>query len=150
MSYAVKEIFATLQGEGAQAGRPSVFCRFAGCNLWSGREEDRAGAVCQFCDTDFIGMDGEGGGRFADAGALAAAIEASWPGGTVRPATRTPRSAGTDSTATAASTAGRSAPPPSAAPATSTPDSPTHRAEAVTSEIWKAAELAPRSSSGDW
>ena len=81
MSYAVKEIFATLQGEGAQAGRPSVFCRFAGCNLWSGREEDRAGAVCQFCDTDFIGMDGEGGGRFADAGALAAAIEASWPGG---------------------------------------------------------------------
>ena len=81
MSYTVKEIFATLQGEGAQAGRPSVFCRFAGCNLWSGREEDRAGAVCQFCDTDFIGMDGEGGGRFADAGALAAAIEASWPGG---------------------------------------------------------------------
>ncbi|MDT8348718.1 7-carboxy-7-deazaguanine synthase [Roseomonas mucosa] len=81
MSYVVKEIFATLQGEGAQAGRPSVFCRFAGCNLWSGREEDRAGAVCQFCDTDFIGMDGEGGGRFADAGALAAAIEASWPGG---------------------------------------------------------------------
>ena len=81
MSYAVQEIFATLQGEGAQAGRPSVFCRFAGCNLWSGREEDRAGAVCQFCDTDFIGMDGEGGGRFADAGALAAAIEASWPGG---------------------------------------------------------------------
>ncbi|WP_145134844.1 7-carboxy-7-deazaguanine synthase [Roseomonas gilardii] len=81
MSYAVKEIFATLQGEGAQAGRPSVFCRFAGCNLWSGREEDRAGAVCQFCDTDFVGMDGEGGGRFADAGALAAAIEAGWAGG---------------------------------------------------------------------
>ena len=81
MSYAVKEIFATLQGEGAQAGRPSVFCRFAGCNLWSGREEDRAGAVCQFCDTDFVGMDGEGGGRFADAGALAAAIEAAWAGG---------------------------------------------------------------------
>ena len=81
MSYAVKEIFATLQGEGAQAGRPSVFCRFAGCNLWSGREEDRAGAVCQFCDTDFVGMDGEGGGRFADAEALAAAIEAAWPGG---------------------------------------------------------------------
>src|SRR4051794_35168550 len=81
MSYAVKEIFATLQGEGAQSGRPSVFCRFAGCNLWSGREEDRAEAVCQFCDTDFVGMDGEGGGRFADAAALAAAITDAWPGG---------------------------------------------------------------------
>ena len=67
MSYAVKEIFLTLQGEGGQAGRPAVFCRFAGCNLWSGREEDRASAVCTFCDTDFVGMDGVGGGRFANA-----------------------------------------------------------------------------------
>lgn len=81
MSYAVKEIFLTLQGEGGQAGQPAVFCRFAGCNLWSGREEDRAKAVCTFCDTDFVGMDGEGGGRFADAEALAAAIEATWTGG---------------------------------------------------------------------
>jgi 7-carboxy-7-deazaguanine synthase (Cx14CxxC type) len=81
MSYAVKEIFLTLQGEGGQAGRPAVFCRFAGCNLWSGREEDRAGAVCSFCDTDFVGMDGPGGGRFADAEALAAAVEAAWAGG---------------------------------------------------------------------
>ncbi|ONG55967.1 7-carboxy-7-deazaguanine synthase [Pseudoroseomonas deserti] len=81
MSYAVKEIFATLQGEGAQAGRPSVFCRFTGCNLWSGREQDRAKAVCQFCDTDFIGTDGEGGGRFADAEALAEAVLTAWPGG---------------------------------------------------------------------
>ena len=76
MSYAVKEIFLTLQGEGGQAGRPAVFCRFAGCNLWSGLERDRATAVCTFCDTDFVGMDGEGGGRFADAHALAAAVEA--------------------------------------------------------------------------
>jgi 7-carboxy-7-deazaguanine synthase len=81
MSYAVKEIFLTLQGEGGQAGRPAVFCRFAGCNLWSGREEDRATAVCTFCDTDFVGLDGEGGGRFADAQALAAAVEAAWTGG---------------------------------------------------------------------
>jgi 7-carboxy-7-deazaguanine synthase (Cx14CxxC type) len=81
MSYAVKEIFLTLQGEGGQAGRPAVFCRFAGCNLWSGREEDRAGAVCNFCDTDFVGMDGPGGGRFADAEALAGAVEAAWRGG---------------------------------------------------------------------
>ena len=81
MSYAVKEIFLTLQGEGGQAGRPAVFCRFAGCNLWSGREEDRAEAVCTFCDTDFVGMDGPGGGRFADAEALAAAVEAAWAGG---------------------------------------------------------------------
>ena len=78
--YAVKEIFYTLQGEGANAGTPAVFCRFSGCNLWSGREEDRAGAVCGFCDTDFIGTDGEGGGRFADAAALAHAIESAWPG----------------------------------------------------------------------
>ncbi|THD64792.1 7-carboxy-7-deazaguanine synthase [Phenylobacterium sp.] len=82
MSYAVKEIFLTLQGEGGQAGRPAVFCRFAGCNLWSGREADRAGAVCNFCDTDFVGMDGPGGGRFADADALADAVEAAWEGGT--------------------------------------------------------------------
>jgi 7-carboxy-7-deazaguanine synthase (Cx14CxxC type) len=81
MSYAVKEIFLTLQGEGGQAGRPAVFCRFAGCNLWSGREQDRAAAVCKFCDTDFVGMDGVGGGRFADAEALAQAVEAAWEGG---------------------------------------------------------------------
>lgn len=81
MSYAVKEIFYTLQGEGVQAGRPSVFCRFAGCNLWSGREEDRASAVCRFCDTKFVGIDGDGGGRFADAEVLADAVAARWPGG---------------------------------------------------------------------
>ena len=73
MTYAVKECFYTLQGEGAQAGRPAVFLRFAGCNLWSGREEDRAGAVCNFCDTDFVGTDGEGGGKFTTAEALAEA-----------------------------------------------------------------------------
>ena len=76
--YSVKEIFYTLQGEGAQAGRPAVFCRFAGCNLWSGREEDRASAVCTFCDTDFVGTDGEGGGKFRDAAALADAVEKTW------------------------------------------------------------------------
>jgi 7-carboxy-7-deazaguanine synthase len=81
VSYAVKEIFYTLQGEGAHAGRPAVFCRFAGCNLWSGREEDRHKAICRFCDTDFVGMDGTGGGRFSDAGALADAIAEAWPGG---------------------------------------------------------------------
>ena len=81
MSYAVKEIFLTLQGEGGQAGRPAVFCRFAGCNLWSGREQDRASAVCNFCDTDFVGVDGAGGGRFATADDLAAAVEAAWQGG---------------------------------------------------------------------
>lgn len=79
MSYAVKEIFYTLQGEGTHAGRPAVFCRFAGCNLWSGREEDRANAICQFCDTDFVGTDGTGGGKFADARELAAAIAQCWP-----------------------------------------------------------------------
>ena len=78
MSYAVKEIFTTLQGEGAQTGRAAVFCRFAGCNLWSGREQDRAAAVCQFCDTDFAGVEGPDGGRFASAEELAARIEASW------------------------------------------------------------------------
>ena len=74
MAYMVKEIFKTLQGEGAQAGRAAVFCRFSGCNLWSGREQDRAGAVCRFCDTDFVGTDGTGGGRFETAEALALAI----------------------------------------------------------------------------
>ncbi len=77
-SYTVKEIYKTLQGEGAQTGRVAVFCRFAGCNLWSGREEDRTGAVCRFCDTDFLGTDGPGGGRFADAQELAAAIARCW------------------------------------------------------------------------
>ena len=81
MSYAVKEIFLTLQGEGGQAGRAAVFCRFAGCNLWSGREQDRASAVCTFCDTDFVGMDGPGGGRFDSAKALAEAVLAKWQGG---------------------------------------------------------------------
>ena len=80
MSYAVKEIFKTLQGEGAQAGRAAVFCRFSGCNLWSGREEDRATAACRFCDTDFVGMDGTDGGRYASAGDLAAGIERAWEG----------------------------------------------------------------------
>jgi 7-carboxy-7-deazaguanine synthase len=76
--YAVKEIFLTLQGEGAQAGRAAVFCRFAGCNLWSGREDDRATATCRFCDTDFTGTDGPGGGTFASAQALAEAIAKTW------------------------------------------------------------------------
>lgn len=80
MTYAVKEIFKTLQGKGAQAGRAAVFCRFAGCNLWSGREQDRATAICQFCDTEFIGVDGTGGGRFADAEMLAKSIESEWSG----------------------------------------------------------------------
>ena len=79
MSYAVKEIFYTLQGEGGQAGRPAVFCRFAGCNLWSGLERDRATAQCRFCDTDFVVTDGQNGGKFADAEALAVAITAQWP-----------------------------------------------------------------------
>jgi 7-carboxy-7-deazaguanine synthase len=81
MSYAVKEIFYTLQGEGAQAGRPAVFCRFSGCNLWSGREEDRQTAVCRFCDTDFVGINGTDGGRFQDADALTDVVAAHWPGG---------------------------------------------------------------------
>ena len=81
MTYAVKEIFYTLQGEGANTGSPAVFLRFAGCNLWSGREEDRAGAVCRFCDTDFVGTDGPGGGRFAAADTLADAVLAAWPAG---------------------------------------------------------------------
>lgn len=81
MTYSVKELFYTLQGEGAQAGRAAVFCRFAGCNLWTGREQDRATAVCSFCDTDFVGTDGPGGGKFATAEALADAIARQWPGG---------------------------------------------------------------------
>jgi 7-carboxy-7-deazaguanine synthase (Cx14CxxC type) len=79
MSYAVKELFYTLQGEGANAGRAAVFCRFSGCNLWTGREADRHRAVCRFCDTDFVGVDGDGGGRFASAASLAAAVSAAWP-----------------------------------------------------------------------
>ncbi|TPQ18626.1 7-carboxy-7-deazaguanine synthase [Streptomyces sporangiiformans] len=79
MTYLVKEIFYTLQGEGAHAGRPAVFCRFSRCNLWTGREKDRARAICQFCDTDFVGTDGEGGGRFPTAEALADAVGATWP-----------------------------------------------------------------------
>ncbi len=78
MTYSVKEIFYTLQGEGANAGRPAVFCRFAGCNLWTGREEDRAGAVCTFCDTDFVGTDGDGGGKFRTADLLAGEIASHW------------------------------------------------------------------------
>ena len=80
MSYAVKEIYYTLQGEGANAGRPAVLLRFAGCNLWSGREQDRATAQCDFCDTDFVGTDGPGGGRFDSSEALARAVSAAWPG----------------------------------------------------------------------
>lgn len=81
MTYSVKEIFLTLQGEGGQAGKAAVFCRFSGCNLWTGREQDRAKAVCTFCDTDFVGTDGENGGKFATAEDLAAAVEAQWTGG---------------------------------------------------------------------
>jgi 7-carboxy-7-deazaguanine synthase len=79
VTYSIKEIFYTLQGEGAHAGRPAVFCRFTGCNLWTGREEDRSTAVCQFCDTDFVGTDGEGGGKFKTPQAVAASINALWP-----------------------------------------------------------------------
>jgi len=79
MSYTVKELYYTLQGEGAQAGRSAVFCRFSGCNLWSGRESDRASAICRFCDTDFVGTDGPGGGKFETPEALANAIGAAWP-----------------------------------------------------------------------
>jgi 7-carboxy-7-deazaguanine synthase (Cx14CxxC type) len=81
MTYSVKELFYTLQGEGARAGRAAVFLRFAGCNLWSGREQDRAAALCQFCDTDFVGTNGDGGGKFESAGALADAAKSNWPGG---------------------------------------------------------------------
>jgi 7-carboxy-7-deazaguanine synthase (Cx14CxxC type) len=79
MSYSVKEIFYTLQGEGANAGRPAVFCRFAGCNLWSGQEGDRGDAICRFCDTEFVGTDGPGGGRFSSADDLARAVRSAWP-----------------------------------------------------------------------
>ena len=79
MSYAVKEMYYTLQGEGAHAGRAAVFCRFAGCNLWTGREPDRAQAVCTFCDTDFVGTDGPGGGKFTTATTLADAVASHWP-----------------------------------------------------------------------
>jgi 7-carboxy-7-deazaguanine synthase len=79
VTYSVKEIFYTLQGEGTHAGRPAVFCRFAGCNLWSGREQDRASAVCQFCDTDFVGTDGDLGGKFSSADQLAVVIDSLWP-----------------------------------------------------------------------
>ena len=85
MGYLVKEIFYTLQGEGARTGRAAVFCRFSGCNLWTGRERHRAIATCRFCDTDFVGTDGPGGGRFGDASALAAAVAAAWPGRGGRP-----------------------------------------------------------------
>ena len=81
MTYSVKEIFLTLQGEGGQAGKAAVFCRFSGCNLWTGREQDRHKAVCTFCDTDFVGTDGEGGGKFATPDLLADAVEAAWTGG---------------------------------------------------------------------
>jgi len=81
MTYSVKEMFFTVQGEGGQAGRPAVFLRFAGCNLWSGREQDRAKAVCRFCDTDFVGTDGVGGGKFETPTALAEAVAGIWPGG---------------------------------------------------------------------
>jgi 7-carboxy-7-deazaguanine synthase (Cx14CxxC type) len=81
MTYSVKEIYYTLQGEGAHAGRAAVFLRFAGCNLWTGLERDRATAVCTFCDTDFVGTDGSGGGKFKDADALADAVAAQWPQG---------------------------------------------------------------------
>ena len=84
MTYAVKEMFLTLQGEGVNAGARAVFVRFAGCNLWSGREQDRAAAVCSFCDTDFVGTDGAGGGKFADAAALVAAVAGFWGSGTDR------------------------------------------------------------------
>ncbi len=80
MTYSAKEVFLTVQGEGGQAGRPAVFLRFAGCNLWSGREQDRAGAVCTFCDTDFVGVDGDGGGKFATADRLADHVAAMWRG----------------------------------------------------------------------
>ena len=79
VTYSVKEIFYTLQGEGTHAGRPAVFCRFAGCNLWSGRESDRASAICKFCDTDFVGTDGERGGKYADSDTLADLIDSLWP-----------------------------------------------------------------------
>jgi 7-carboxy-7-deazaguanine synthase len=88
MSYSIKEIFFTLQGEGANTGRAAVFCRFAGCNLWSGHEKDRASAVCQFCDTDFVGTNGAGGGHFETAQAVAQAVAGAWPAGQNSPRVR--------------------------------------------------------------
>jgi 7-carboxy-7-deazaguanine synthase len=85
VAYSVKEIYYTLQGEGANTGRPAVFCRFAGCNLWSGHEKDRTAATCPFCDTDFVGTDGPGGGKFASAAELAMAVSAAWPPEAARP-----------------------------------------------------------------
>lgn len=85
MTYSVKELYYTLQGEGAQTGRAAVFCRFAGCNLWSGREEDRDSAICRFCDTDFVGTDGSSGGKFRTAQDLARAAKALWPEGKGKP-----------------------------------------------------------------
>ena len=85
MTYTVREIYYTLQGEGGQTGRAAVFLRFAGCNLWSGREADRASAVCRFCDTEFVGTGGPGGGKFASAGELAAAVADRWPAAAGRP-----------------------------------------------------------------
>ncbi len=113
MSYAVKEIFYTLQGEGAHTGRPAVFCRFAGCNLWSGHERDRATAICRFCDTDFVGTDGEGGGKFATAGELAAAVAAAWPGGAAaaRAARVAARAAAVRAAGASAQAAGQAADP---------------------------------------
>ncbi|MFM6923812.1 MAG: 7-carboxy-7-deazaguanine synthase, partial [Polynucleobacter victoriensis] len=81
MTYSVKELFLTIQGEGAQTGRAAVFCRFSGCNLWTGREEDRSSAICQFCDTDFVGTDGDGGGKFEAASQLASSINDTWGDG---------------------------------------------------------------------
>src|ERR1700753_510179 len=91
MTYSVKEIFLTLQGEGGQTGRAAVFCRFAGCNLWSGREQDRASAVCTFCDTDFVGVDGEGGGRLRKPGAPGETRDGAWGGGSRDPPGGLPR-----------------------------------------------------------
>src|SRR5687767_2148628 len=88
MTYSVKEIFFTLQGEGANTGRPAVFCRFSGCNLWTGREKDRHKAVCQFCDTDFVGIDGGGGGKFKTPEVLADAVASAWPPHTSAHATK--------------------------------------------------------------
>ncbi len=85
MTYSIKEIFYSLQGEGAQSGRPAVFCRFTGCNLWSGREQDRDSAVCQFCDTDFVGSDGQGGGKFTTAQQLASTLKSFWPKSHIKP-----------------------------------------------------------------
>jgi len=106
MSYAVKEIFYTLQGEGARSGRAAVFCRFAGCNLWTRREEDREQAICQFCDTDFVGVDGPGGGHFAEAEELTAAIAATWSAGAVGHVSYTAETASMGKSANGSGTSG--------------------------------------------